>query len=160
MFKNNISATCLILIATVTILMTASCKILKNGDSQNLRQGVEGYIYELTGNQMPMKGKPTNSNKHGVKREIYIYKAASLQQTQGNTPLFDQVNTLLVFKTMSDRNGHYKANLPQGTYSVFVKENGKLFAAETDGSDILNPVTVTSNTTTHRNITITVNAAF
>jgi hypothetical protein len=160
MFKNNLSATYLILISTATFLITASCKTPKKGDSQNLRQGVEGYIYELTGNQMPMKGKPTNSNKHGVKRDIYIYKATALQQTQGKTPLFDQVNTPLVFKTISDRNGHYKANLPQGTYSVFVKEDGKFFAAETDGSGILNPVTVTSNTTTLRDITITVDAAF
>ena len=109
---------------------------------------------------MPMKGKPANSNKHGVKREIYIYKAASVQQTQGSTPLFDKVNTPLVLKTMSDKNGYYKASLPAGTYSVFIKENEKLFAAETDGAGILNLVTVTPNNITHRDITITVNAAF
>ncbi len=47
---------------------------------------------------MPMKGKPISSNKHGVKREIYFYQATSLQQVQGNTPLFDKVNTPLILK--------------------------------------------------------------
>lgn len=125
-----------------------------------MHQGIEGYIYELTGNQMPMKGKPTNNNKRGVKREIYIYRATSAKQTKGNTPLFDKVNTPLVLKTTSDQNGHYKANLPIGNYSVFVKEDGKLFAAETNGAGILNPVNIMLNKISNRNVIITVNAAF
>ncbi len=109
---------------------------------------------------MPMKGKPISSNKHGVKREIYFYQATSLQQVQGNTPLFDKVNTPLILKTTSDADGRYKASLPVGSYSIFIKENGKLFAAETDGAGILNPATVAADKITHRDITITVNAAF
>jgi hypothetical protein len=160
MFKINFSISCSVLISTITLLVTVSCKTQKSDDSKNMRQGIDGYIYELRGNQMPMKGKPANSNKKGVKREVFIYKAASIQQTMGNAPLFDLVNTPLVLKIMSEKDGHYKASLPTGSYSVFVNEDGKLFAAETDGPGILNLITITHNTITHRNITITVNAAF
>lgn len=160
MFKMKYLISCSIMLSALTLFITVSCKTQKTVNSKNIRQGVEGYIYELTGNQMPMKGKPANSGKHGVKREIYAYRATTLQQVQGSTPLFDKVNTTLVLKIMSDKDGHYEASLPIGSYSVFVKEDGKLFASETDGAGILNPITVTHNTITHRDITITVNAAF
>ncbi len=160
MFKINFSMSCSIFISALTLLVTVSCKTQKSGNSKNPSQVIEGYIYELTGNQMPIKGKPTNRNKHGVKREVYFYKAASLQQTEGSIPLFDKVNTPLVMKTTSGKDGHYKASLPAGSYSVFVKENGKLFAAETDGPGTLNLVIVMPNTITRHDITITVNAAF
>ncbi len=148
------------MVLAATLLATISCKTLKPGTSSNIKQGIEGYIYELTGNQMPMKGKPAGSNKHGVKRVVYFYQATTLQQVQGNTPLFDKVNTPLVLKIMSNADGRYKVSLPAGKYSIFVKENDKLFAAETDGTGILNPVTVTTDKITRRDITITVNAAF
>ncbi len=160
MFKMKYSISCSVMLYAFTLLITVSCKTQKSGESKNTSQGVEGYIYELTGNQMPMKGKPTNNNNKGVKREVYIYQPTSTKQTRGNAPLFDAVNTPLMLKIMSDKNGHYKAGLPTGSYSVFIKEDGKLFAAETDGPGILNPVTVTPNTFTRRDITITVNAAF
>ncbi|WP_342645764.1 hypothetical protein [Mucilaginibacter sp. CSA2-8R] len=148
------------MILAFVIVATVSCKTIKTADVPNARQGVEGYIYELSGNQMPMKGKPTNSNKRGVKREVYIYQATSLQQTQGSTPLFDKVNTQLILKTTSNIEGRYKAYLPAGNYSVFIKENGKLFAAETDATGILNLIAITLNEMTHRDVTITVNAPF
>lgn len=160
MFKMKYLISCSVTLSALILVTTLSCKTQKSGNSENISQGIEGYIYELTGNQMPMKGKPTNSNKRGVKREVYIYRATTTKQTRGNAPLFDAVNTPLIIKIMSDKNGHYKAGLPTGSYSVFIKEDGKLFAAETDGPGILNPITVTPNTFTRRDITITVNAAF
>ena len=125
-----------------------------------LSEGIQGYIYKVSGNQMPMKGKPGKAKGKSIVSELWIYKATTLQQAQGSMPLFSKINTLLAVKVKSDSTGYYQAALPAGVYSVFVKEGDQLFAAETDGQGILNPAVVTAGKITSRNITLTTGALY
>jgi len=49
---------------------------------------LEGFIYEVSGNQMPMRDKPVNRHGKGISREIWIYATTTAAQAQGSIPLF------------------------------------------------------------------------
>lgn len=139
------------------VIILCSCYGLKSGP---VTTGcLTGYIYLLSGNQMPSPGKQPDKGR-GVSREIYIYEPASIHQTQGASPLFDQIKTRLITTTKSDSAGHYAVKLPAGRYSVFIKDNGRFFAAESDGGGILNPVEIIAKTVTRKDFKITTNAAY
>ena len=122
-------------------------------------QGLSGYIYLVTGNQMPTIGRPQNKGR-GVMRDIYIYQPATISQTTGNSTLFTAVKTKLIAQTKSDSTGHYLVKLAAGKYSVFIKEGDQFFAAESDGTGAINPVEITLNTLTKKDFTINNNAAY
>ncbi len=117
------------------------------------KQGLSGYIYLVTGNQMPTIGRPQSKGR-GVAREVYIYAPTSITQTTGNNPLFTSIKTKLIAQTKSDSTGLYAIKLPPGKYSVFIKDGDKFFAAESDGTSALNPVEITPNNLTKKDFTI------
>lgn len=108
---------------------------------------------------MPSPGKAISKGR-GAARDIFIYEPTQINQTTGSSPAFSAIKTRLIARTKSDSTGHYSASLPAGNYSVFVKEGEYFFAAESDGNGILNPVTISNNTITQKNITVTLNAVF
>lgn len=144
----------------ITGLALVSCAMQKQKTQVNLSQGIEGYIYQTSGNQMPMKGKPVKHTGKGITRDVWIYQATTTQQTQGNIPLFTQIKSHLAAKVKSDSTGYYKCPLPAGHYSVFIKEGEQFFASETDGQGILNPVDVIAGNLTRRDINVNINAVY
>jgi len=144
----------------LVLLTMVSCSVQQAKSSAPVTQGISGFIYQVTGNQMPMKGKPIQRHGKGIAREVYIYQATTLQQVQGQMPLFTKINTHLAVKVKSDSTGHYQASLPVGLYSVFVKEGDQFFASETDGPGIINPAQVMANKVTNRNVTVNIGAAY
>ncbi len=126
---------------------------------KKLQQGVEGVITQLTGNQMPMVGKPA-AKPRPIAAEVFFYEAATAQQAQGTIPVFNKVNTRMVAKVKSDTTGHYQVALAPGTYSIFIRQDAGLFASETDGSGVLTPVTVAAGQVSQRSVTVTLGAAF
>lgn len=143
-------------IIILTPIAIISCSMQKR---LQISQGAEGHITRLTGNQMPMKGRPQPKGK-GIIADVVIYKATSVQQAQGHIPLFTLVNGQPVAQTQSDSTGYYKVALPVGKYSVFVKVGEQFFAAETDGQGTLNPVEVTIRQIAQRNVVVNVGAAY
>jgi hypothetical protein len=123
------------------------------------RQGIEGNIYLVSGNQMPGPGRPLNKGR-GVSRTVYFYAPTTGNETQGTAPLYTNLKTKLIAQTKSDSTGHYSIKLPAGKYSVFINEAGHLFAAESDGTGTLNPVDVLSKTITKKDFTLNHNAAY
>ncbi|QKJ30950.1 carboxypeptidase regulatory-like domain-containing protein [Mucilaginibacter mali] len=139
------------------IIFLFACSGLRSAGQ--VKQGIEGYVYLLRGNQMPSPGKPISKGR-GVARDIYIYQPTSTGQTTGNRPAFTSIKTKLIAQVKSDSAGHYFVKLPPGDYSVFIKEGACFFAAESDGSGTLNPVKVNTNIVTLKNLTITLNATY
>ncbi|MFD1258891.1 hypothetical protein ACFQ3S_18935 [Mucilaginibacter terrae] len=137
-----------------------SCSVQQRQSHTPVTQGIDGFIYLVTGNQMPMKGKPVQRHGKGMVREVWIYQATTVQQVQGQMPLFTSIHTRLAIKVWSDSTGHYQAALPAGMYSVFVKEGELFFASETDGPGIINPVEVVANKVASRNVTVNIGAAY
>ena len=144
----------------IAVLTTIACTMQKTNLVKPIEQGIEGHIYLVTGNQMPMKGKPVQRHGKGIVREVWIYKATTMQQAEGQTPLFTKISTSLAAKVKSDSTGHYQAALPAGLYSVFVKERNQFFASETEGEGILNPAEVVAGKVTSRNVTVNIGAAY
>jgi len=151
----TVYAACFIAVAAVAMF---SCTMQKSTQAR-IKQGIEGNVFKVSGNQMPMKGAKRAEPKPLV-CEVYIYNATTAQQTQGQGTLYSQINTKLVTKIKTDSTGHYKEELPPGLYSVFVKEGNQYFASESDGTGTLNPARVATGKVTTRNITVNHDAAY
>ncbi|QJD95539.1 hypothetical protein HH214_06465 [Mucilaginibacter robiniae] len=128
--------------------------------SIHLSSGIEGHIYQATGNHMPMRGKAIEPSNKSLNCRINIYQATTIAHTTGHLPLFTQINTHLVASLHTDSTGYYQVKLPVGKYSVFIRQDSSYFAAETDGQGILNPVEVKTQQLTRRDFTVTLQAAY
>lgn len=65
-----------------------------------------------------------------------------MKQAESDGGFFVTVDTQLVAKVRSGRNGFFQIELDPGTYSVFAVEDGRLFANHFDGQGNIYPVTV------------------
>jgi len=158
MLKLNILLASSKFLAITAIITLFSCTMQKSTQG-NIQQGIEGNIYKVSGNQMPMKGAERAKPKPLVS-EVYIYQATTSKQVQGQGTLYNQINTKLIAKVKTDSAGHYKVALPTALYSVFVKEGNLYFASESDGTGTLNPAQVITGQVTTRNITVNHDAAY
>ncbi|HTJ48061.1 MAG TPA: hypothetical protein VL443_01310 [Cyclobacteriaceae bacterium] len=124
------------------------------------REGIQGEVFWLSGNQMPGPGK-VSSPQQGVVREIYIYEVTRLQDTeQAADGFFTIVKTPLVTKTTSDANGSFHVKLPPGEYSLFVKEEKGLFANLISNDGKVNSVLVKPKKYSYITIAIDYEAVF
>lgn len=135
-----------------------SCAMQKT-TSGPVTQGIEGTVYKVSGNQMPMKGA-RRPKPRVLAVEVLIYEATTAKQAQGQGTLYDRISTKLVLKVKTDSAAHYQASLPVGLYSVFVKQGNHYFASESDGTGTLNPAEVVPGKVTTRNITVNFDAAY
>jgi hypothetical protein len=124
------------------------------------REGIQGEVFWLSGNQMPGPGK-VSSPQQGVVREIYIYEVTRLQDTeQAADGFFSIVKTPLVTKTTSDPDGSFHVKLPPGEYSLFVKEAKGLFANLVNNDGKINSVLVKPKKYSYITIAIDYEAVF
>jgi hypothetical protein len=106
-------------------------------------QGIEGYVYRISGNQMPSPDiKPTPPK--GIKTTLYIFDLTNLDQTirQGQSSFYLSVKTKLVKKIETDTSGYFKVKLPVGHYSLFTKKGTLFYANWFDGNNNIAPVQV------------------
>jgi len=132
-----------------------------NKDIYGLDQGIEGSVVWLEGNQMPGFGDSRNSEpSEPVSRGIYIYELTNRSELSGEPPIFDNVNAQLITKSSSNKKGKFKISLPEGVYSVLVKEKSGFFANRFDRNGNVNPVRVKKNKFSQVNIIIDYRAAY
>lgn len=106
------------------------------------KQGIRGKVVWVSGNQMPGPDRKI-TEPTGIKREIYIYQATTLDQaTANNGVFFSAITTTLVKKVRSNKKGKFCVKLPPGEYSVFVKEPRGLFANSFDINNRIQCITV------------------
>ncbi|MBL7845103.1 MAG: carboxypeptidase regulatory-like domain-containing protein [Cyclobacteriaceae bacterium] len=105
------------------------------------QQGIKGKVEWISGNQMPGPDQPP-SKPLGIKREIWIYQATTIDQVSMDGVFFSDIPTFLVKKVKSNKKGCFKATLPPGDYSLFIKEKYGLFANRFDGQNRVNCLTV------------------
>ncbi|WCT11458.1 hypothetical protein [Mucilaginibacter jinjuensis] len=141
----------------ISAFMLMACHTMK---PPAITQGLSGYVYRESGNQMPSPNRKTRKPK-GLKCDLYIYQPTTLQQTVGSNPVFTSVNSKLVTIVHSDSTGYYIVKLPAGRYSVFISTDKKsFFADESDGSGTLNPAEVIADKVTARNFTLRLGAVY
>lgn len=116
--------------------------ILSACSSVQLRQGIEGQIFWVSGNQMP--GPDTRKpSPNGIQRELHIYELTTIEETSLSAEgFFSDIKTKLVAVVSTKEDGSFKLRLPPGKYSIFVKEEAGLFANLFDTNNVINPIVV------------------
>ncbi len=103
------------------------CKNNKCEAIYKARTGIYGTVTLTSGDCMP--GEPSKTNpctQTKISRTVYVREPAT-SANMDTVPNYNylKTETKLVKQTVSDANGYYEAELPAGTYSVFVEDGGK-----------------------------------
>lgn len=124
-------------------------------------QGIIGEVTEVTGNQMPMVGGSAGAPK-AYKTTVYIYDSTNISQTKqiGTSPLFSMISTRLVQKLDTNEAGQFSAELPAGTYSVFVLKGGAFFANQFDEKNNIGLCRVEVGKQTRLQISVNTDASY
>ncbi len=110
------------------------------------KQGLEGYVYRVSGNKMPSPDvKPTAPK--GIKTTLYIFELTSLSQVtrEGQNSFYTAIHTKLIKKVETDSSGHFSVKLSPGHYSLFTKKDQLYYANTFDGNNNIAPVEVTAH---------------
>jgi hypothetical protein len=124
-------------------------------------QGIEGYVYRISGNHMPSPNIKPSAPK-GIKTTVYIYERTNLNQVerQGQLAFYFSIKTKLVKKAESGTNGYIKVQLPPGQYSIFTKKDTLFYANWFDKDSNIAPVEVLSKKMTKVEIRVDYDATY
>ncbi len=94
-----------------------------------VKQGIEGYIYRISGNQMPSPNR-LPAPPRGIQTTLFIYEATNIKDVvrKGGSAFYLSISKKLISTILSDRSGHFAIELPAGSYSLFTKVNCLLYA--------------------------------
>jgi hypothetical protein len=108
-------------------------------------QGVEGFVYRISGNQMPSPGTKPSMPK-GIPTTIYVFELTNIKQVSrlGQTAFYKSIKTKFVRKLESAADGHFSVQLPVGSYSFFTMKNDLFYANWFDTNYNIAPVSVMS----------------
>ncbi len=151
---------------------TFSCKVSKQqkkventpASLPNVKQGVRGLVLQATGNQMP---SPNNSGQkknagNPYPTTVFFYEPTNINQVirvnQG--PLYNIINTKLISTVKTDSTGAFIADLPIGTYSIFVQVDKLFFANNFDIRNNISLVSVEANKVAEIKIIVNNNANY
>jgi hypothetical protein len=149
-----------IFLFTIFSCSLSFCSSIKDGKSA-IKQGVFGRVFWIGGNQMPSPDRPAHKSSTPAIRTIYIYSMTRLDQTEGQAPLFSKINTTLIAKVKTDKNGFYQCKLKPGHYSIFTLEDDGLFFANLfNGDGQIAAFEVKASEVTTYDISVNYKAAF
>lgn len=159
------------------VILLASCKkdrdcgpqdcdlqkaYIDNAAKVNITNGVWGTVSFIEGNCMPVIDPSVCKHCPVIRKlRIYQYTLRSQATASGNSPVFfDSFNSQLIREITTDAQGFFQADIPAGTYSMAVVEDGKLYANGGDGAGGIHPFTFTTGTTVKANFTLSYKAVF
>jgi len=149
----------IIFLFAVINLSVISCSTIKDGNP-TIKQGVFGRVLWLEGNMMPSPDVKTAGGKPVV-RTIHIYRITNTNETVGQSPLFNSVQSKLVATAKTNKDGYFQCELLPGRYSIFtVEEDDKLFANLFEGNGEITPFEVKANQVSTYNININYKAFY
>lgn len=111
--------------------------------SSTLKQGISGFVYRISGNQMPSPNRPA-SKPNGLKTTLFIYEVTNIKDVsrKETSAYYYSIHKKLISTVHSDSTGHFLINLPAGIYSVFTKVNQLFYANTFDEKNNIAPVKV------------------
>lgn len=113
--------------------------------NEEINQGICGSIIWKSGNLMPSPDHELPKPK-GVQRELFVYDLTNSEQATLQNGFYKAIITNLIKVVKSDADGKFCVVLPEGKYSLFVKEGDKgLYANQFDGDGNIFPVKVTKD---------------
>jgi hypothetical protein len=109
----------------------------------NVKQGIEGYVYRVSGNQMPSPDAPP-SRPRGVKTKVYVYELTNIQQVvkEGQGAFYRSINTKFIKVFETNSKGFFRVALQPGKYSLFTKKDNLFYANIFDGKNNIAPIEV------------------
>ena len=116
-------------------------------ESPTITQGIYGQVKERYGNWEPV-WDPNDNNRgyRPIVRDIYVYEYTTIKDFDQSyiDCLYpaDKMPNPLVATTTSKENGFYQLQLEPGKYSVFMLEEGSMYATGKDDYGGLNPITI------------------
>ena len=112
---------------------------------KDIQQGICGSIVWKSGNLMPspdhepVKAKP-------VQRELCVYELTNIAEATLQNGFYTAIVKSKIKSVKSDADGKFCLDLPEGEYSLFVKEGDKgLYANSFDGKGNIFPVKVSKD---------------
>lgn len=128
-------------------------------------QGVTGTITWIEGNQMPIRTEDgaadAKQKPNPIKRSIRVYPLINFSDLKmAEDGLFAALSQEPITEVESNDKGHYSIQLSPGKYSIFVVEEGGLFANIFDGEGNVQPVTVKENGWTLLDIVVNYKAVY
>ncbi|HYH56612.1 MAG TPA: hypothetical protein VD772_08380 [Anseongella sp.] len=121
-----------------------------------IEQGLSGTLLFSEGQCGPALDTNAHCSIYPVSRKIRLYEFTVMDQTEpGEGTFFTEVDTKLIGTTQSDETGFYQIALQPGRYSMFIEENGLLYAngVGNDGGILVSVVDSGWVTMTHPEIT-------
>jgi hypothetical protein len=148
-------------IAGIMILAVGLPFLINSVYGQGKKTGIEGYIFRISGNQMPSPNINLSPPK-GIKTVLYIYELTSFNQVdrKGKSGFFINIRTHLVQTVTSDDRGYFFTSLPPGEYSLFTKKDALFYANNFDGNDHIAPVKVISHKVTQIHVNVDYDAVY
>jgi len=149
-----------------TAVIIFSCDFSNNGvveivEQPTIKQGVYGVVKFWEGDFMP---SPNTYRKDGtpVPREVFIYELThgDMVEEIPYSSFFKKINTKLIASKFSNEKGFFEFELPEGKYSIFVKEDSLYYANICDGQGNIFPFVVKKDSLTKINFDITYKAYF
>ena len=123
--------------------------------------GIQGYVYEVKGNQMPSPGEKRDPPK-GIQTDVYIYELTGADQVvrDERAGFYKSINSKLVKKVSTNSKGFFKVKLTPGQYSLFTKVDSLFYANLFDQGNKIYPVAVEKKKMTEVVIKQDYNAAY
>lgn len=117
------------------------------GRTPTIERGIYGKISMHTGNCMPTTAGGDNSCEMSkVETTVFVREPVSREAMDEQ---YLAADSTLIKETRSDEDGWYEVELPPGTYSVFVADEGREYCNRSDGQGRMCPVTVGDEPTRH-----------
>jgi hypothetical protein len=142
-------------------LTILACSSVKKVKSSVIKQGITGFVTEMTGNQMPMKGAPPAVPK-AVMTTVFVYEPTNITEVAriGTSPVYTAIDTKLVASVQTDSTGAFTIALPVGSYSLFVGQGKRFYANLFDTENNIALFTVEEDKLTRANLSVNSSANY
>ncbi len=109
---------------------------------KDIQQGICGSIVWKSGNLMPSPDREM-PNAKPIQRELFVYELTNISQATLQNGFYTAIAKSKIKSVKSNAEGKFCLDLPEGEYSLFVKEGDKgLYANSFDGKGNIFPVKV------------------
>jgi hypothetical protein len=110
-----------------------------------IQQGICGSILWKSGNYMPSPDRETLKAKP-IQRELLVYELTNISEATLQDGFYTAIVKSKIKSIKSDADGKFCLDLPEGEYSLFVKEGNRgLYANSFDGKGNIFPVKVSKD---------------
>jgi len=108
-------------------------------------QGVSGKVLFKEGNFSSSGEILDNGKVYGIERQLLFYELTSIKDVEiGDGDFVKYTSSELIDSVSSDKHGNFSKELPEGKYSIFIKESKRLYS-KLDDNDFYLPVTITKD---------------